>query len=134
MGQQQLLLIVLGAIIVGVAVYGGTRMMAEANRENERDLIIQQVNQLVSEARQYAAKPNHLGGGDGSLVGFTPPQKMTTTDRLSINVTSGATWVLFQGFGAVEGTDGENPVQIVAQYDFAADFSSGTWTTMEAVN
>jgi len=134
MGQQQLLLIVLGAIIVGVAVYGGTRMMSTANQENERDLIIQQVNILVSEARSYAAKPNHLGGGEGSLAGFSPSKKLTTTDRLSINVTSGGNWVLFQGFGAVDGIDGENPVQLVAQYDFSSDFTSGTWSTMEAVN
>ena len=59
---------------------------------------------------------------------------MTTTDRLSINITSGATWVLFQGFGAVDGIDGENPVQVVAQYDFSPDFSSGSWLTMESVN
>ncbi len=134
MGQQQLLLIVLGALIVGLAVYGGTRMMSTANQENERDLIITQMNMLVGEARKFAARPNHLGGGDGSLVGFRPPQKMTTTDRLTINVTAGDTWVLFQGFGGVNGVDGDNPVQIVAQFDFSADFSSGAWSTMESVN
>ena len=134
MGQQQLLLIVLGALIVGLGVYGGTRMMASSNQDNERDLIISQMNMLLGEARKYAAKPGHLGGGDGSLVGFQAPSKMTTTDRLSINITAGASWVLFQGFGAVDGIDGTNPVQVIAQYDFAADFSSGTWTTMEEVN
>jgi len=134
MGQQQLLLIVLGALIVGLAVYGGTRMLSSANQDNERDLIISQMNILVGEARKYAAKPAALGGGDGSLVGFSAPAKMSTTDRLSINVTSGATWVLFQGFGAVNGIDGENPVQVVAQYDFSADFTSGSWSTMSEVN
>jgi hypothetical protein len=134
MGQQQLLLLVLGALIVGLGVYGGTRMMATANQENERDVILQQLNVLVTEARKYAARPATMGGGEGNLIGFTPPQKMTTTDRLTINVTSGANWVLFQAFGAVEGIDGTNPVQVVAQYDFMSDFTSGSWTAMESVN
>ena len=134
MGQQQLLLIVLGAIIVGLAVYGGTRMMAASNQDNEREVIIQQLNTLVTEARKYAAKPSQLGGGEGSLVGFTAPANMTSIDGRSINITSGATWVLFQGFGSVTGINGENPVQVVGQYDFTSDFSSGSWSTLETVN
>lgn len=134
MGQQQLLLIVLGVIIVGLALYGGTRMASAANQENERDVLIQQMNTLVAEARKYAARPGHLGGGGNDLSGFSPPAMMTTTDRFTINVSSGANWVLFQAFGSVEGVDGSSPVQVVAQYDFYTDFSGGSFTTMETVN
>jgi hypothetical protein len=134
MGQQQLLLIVLGAIIVGLGIYGGTRMVAGANQENERDQLVQQMNILVAEAKKYAARPAHLGGGGNDLTGFSAPAMMSTTDRFTINVTSGTNWVLFQAFGSVTGDDGETPVQVVGQYDFAADFSSGSFSTIETVN
>ena len=130
MGQQQLLLIVLGVLIVGLAIYGGTRFFAAFNQENERDLIIQQMSVLAGEARKFAARPRYMGGGEGSFEGFSPPARMAETDRVTINVTSGADWVLFQGYGSVVGIDGSSPVLVVGQYEL----SSETWSTLETVN
>lgn len=121
MGQQQLLLIVLGVILVGIAAYGGLRLTQSYNESHERDLILQQMTVLLGEAKKYALRPKSLGGGEGSFQGFVPMGKLTRTDRVTIYATAGDTWVLFQGFGIVTGWDGKTPVQVVAQGDLSKD-------------
>ncbi len=120
MGQQQLIILVLGAIIVGLAVYGGLQLMHSYNQSNEQDLILQQMNSVLAEARSYALKTRSLGGGEGSFIGFSPPKNLTNTARVTIYTTVGADWILFQGYGSIEGIDGTNPVQIIAQYSRSA--------------
>ena len=130
MGQQQLLIIVLGTIIVGMAVYGGLRMMEANSQSSERDLIIQQMNVVLADAKQYALKPKSLRGGEGSFEGFVPMEIQTTTERVTLFTTVGSDWILFQGFGEVEGIDRANPVQVVAQYNE----SQRKWEMITEVN
>ncbi len=130
MGQQQLLIIVLGVLIVGMAIYGALNWMDSYGQSNQRDMIIQRMNVLVGEAKKYAAKTAALGGGDGSFLGFAPPAKLTTTSDMRIFSTAGDTWVLFQGFGTKIGEDGKSPVQVIAQYDKTTDH----WSTLATIN
>lgn len=116
MGQQQLLLIVLGALIVGMSVYGAIRVMDNFNQDNDRDTLMNQMQSIVAEARKYAAKPTYLGGGEGTLTGFTPPQNMATTDRFRIYSGSTAQSLVLTGFGSVSGHDGQNPVNVVLTF------------------
>ena len=69
MGQQQLLLIVLGTIIVGVAVVVGINMFTTGAVNAERDALLQDVNNVASTAASYWRKPAALGGGARSFVG-----------------------------------------------------------------
>ncbi len=71
MGQQQLLLIVLGTIIVGVAVVVGINMFTTGAINAERDALMQDVNNIASAATSYWRKPAALGGGARSFVGVT---------------------------------------------------------------
>ena len=71
MGQQQLLLIVLGTIIVGVAVVVGINMFTTGAVNAERDALLQDVNNVASSAASYWRKPSALGGGNRSFVGVT---------------------------------------------------------------
>ena len=71
MGQQQLLLIVLGTIIVGVAVVVGINMFTTGAINAERDALLQDVNNIASVAAAYWRKPAALGGGARSFVGVT---------------------------------------------------------------
>ena len=50
MGQQQLLLIVLGTIIVGVAVIVGINMFTTGAVNAERDALLQDVNAVAASA------------------------------------------------------------------------------------
>lgn len=130
MGQQQLLIIVLGVLIVGMAIYGTFAMMDSYNQNQQRDLIIQRMNVLVGEAKRYATKPASLGGGDGSFDGFVPPAKLAITPEIRIYTTAGDSWVLFQGFGTTNGEDGKSPVEVVGQFDKTSD----NWSTLATVN
>ena len=69
MGQQQLLLIVLGTIIVGVAVVVGINMFTTGAINAERDALLQDVNNIASTAAAYWRKPAALAGGARTFVG-----------------------------------------------------------------
>ena len=71
MGQQQLLLIVLGTIIVGVAVVVGINMFTTGAINAERDALLQDVNNIASVAAAYWRKPAALGGGARTFDGIT---------------------------------------------------------------
>ena len=71
MGQQQLLLIVLGTIIVGVAVIVGINMFTTGAVNAERDALLQDINNIASSAASYWRKPAALGGGARDFTGVT---------------------------------------------------------------
>ena len=130
MGQQQLLIIILGVIVVGLAVYAVLGLFGTYHASHERDVIIQRMNILVGEAKKYAAKPATLGGGDGSYLGFAPPTKLSVTSDFHIFTTAGDNWVLFQGFGTTTGEDGRTPVEVIGQFDKTTD----SWSSLTTVN
>lgn len=70
MGQQQLLLIVLGAIIVGIAVVVGINMMGSAADQANIDAVRQDVMHLASSAQQWYQKPVMMGGGGREYSGL----------------------------------------------------------------
>lgn len=130
MGQQQLIIIVLTVLVVGLAIYGILGFFDSYTQSHQRDLIVHRMNILVGEAKKYAAKPASLGGGDGSFLGFAPPSKLAITPEMKIYTTAGDNWVLFQGFGTTVGEDGKSPVEVVGQFDKDSD----NWSTIATVN
>jgi len=70
MGQQQLLLIVLGVIIVGIAIAVGISMFQSNARSSNRDAVINDLNNLAAQAQQFYRKPLAMGGGQQSFNGF----------------------------------------------------------------
>ena len=71
MGQQQLLLIVLGTMIVGVAVAVGINMFTTGAINSERDALMNDVGNVGALAASYWRKPKALGGGARSFAGVT---------------------------------------------------------------
>ena len=63
MGQQQLLLIVLGVIIVGIAVVVGINLFNANAEESTKDTLVSEGTNLGAMAQQYFKKPVALGGG-----------------------------------------------------------------------
>ena len=53
MGQQQLLLIVLGVIIVGIAIAVGITMFKTNAQSSNRDQVINDLQNLAAKAQQY---------------------------------------------------------------------------------
>jgi Tfp pilus assembly protein PilE len=85
MGQQQLLLIILGVIVVGIAVAVGITMFTDNAVNANRDAVTNDLVNLAARAQQYYRRPTALGGGGNSFVGLTADQTGLTklTNRAS---------------------------------------------------
>ncbi len=79
MGQQQLLLIVIGVIIVGIAVVTAISLFRQGAVDNKRDLVVSEAIHLGTMAQQYYRKPATLGGGAKKFTGWKIPEEMQTT-------------------------------------------------------
>jgi hypothetical protein len=73
MGQQQLLLIILGVLIIGVAIAVGLHIMDAGSLTANRDTIINDINNIAVDAQKHYNKPLILGGGGGSFKGYKLP-------------------------------------------------------------
>ncbi len=71
MGTQQLLLIVLGVIIVGIAVVVGIGIFGNNSQQANADAVLQDCLRIAASAQGYYRKPAMLGGGGSSFVGLT---------------------------------------------------------------
>ena len=105
MGQQQLLLIVLGVIIVGIAVVVGINLFQSSARDANRNAVIQDLNTLAAKAQEYYRKPTSLAGGGNSFVGFTIPTGLGSNGNGTYTISSAgtATAIVFTGVGTEDG-------------------------------
>jgi Tfp pilus assembly protein PilE len=67
MGQQQLLLIILGVIVVGIAVAVGITMFTDNAVSANRDAVTNDLVNLASRAQQHYRRPASMGGGEGAF-------------------------------------------------------------------
>lgn len=136
MGQQQLLLIILGVIIIGVAVVVGIAMFQDNALEHNRVLMINDLKTLASKAQNYYARPTTMGGGSRSFVGLTADARgigllagVKYTDNANgtytIKTAGSATQVVLHGVGKVEMSDGTFP-----EYDETVTTQSQTPTKL----
>jgi hypothetical protein len=105
MGQQQLLLLVLAAIIVGAGVILGVNMFQENAAQANRDAVMQDVMTFAGKAQAFYRRPLAVGGGGqdfGNLtwaaIGITQNSDGTaatpteyTNDNGTYTITPGAT-------------------------------------------
>ena len=63
MGQQQLLLLVLGIVIVGLAVVVGISAFSENRIKASADALVTDGLRIASDVQAWALKPDQLGGG-----------------------------------------------------------------------
>jgi hypothetical protein len=92
MGQQQLLLIVLGVIIVGIAVVVGINLFNANAETSTQDSIVSQGTNIGAMAQQYFKKPTSMGGGGNSFTGFTT--KVWPNLPTNLTNSTDATWVI----------------------------------------
>ena len=65
MGQQQLLLLVLGIVIVGLAVVVGIQAFGENQKKANADALVNDGVRIASDAQAWNLKPAAFGGGAG---------------------------------------------------------------------
>ncbi len=67
MGQQQLLLIVLGVIIVGIAIVVGINLFNANAESSAKDGVVSDCTNLGAMAQQFYKKPVAMGGGGNAF-------------------------------------------------------------------
>src|SRR4030066_201168 len=93
MGQQQLLLIVLGVIIVGIAVVVGINLFNANAEEAAKDGVVSDCTNLGAMAQQFYKKPISMGGGGNIFTvngGFVIPANLVTTANGNYGVVNAA--------------------------------------------
>src|SRR5690554_6173277 len=63
MGQQQLLLLVLGIVIVGIAVVAGIQAFSEGRDKAQQDAAVTDAMRIISDTQAWKLKPGAFGGG-----------------------------------------------------------------------
>ena len=104
MGQQQLLLIILGVIVVGIAVVVGISMFQDNAISANRDALINDLIYLGGRAQQQWIRPRALGGcqGDWNVCAqFNSPNFAPLTIKSLTNTTDLAKWTNPNGFYVV---------------------------------
>jgi Tfp pilus assembly protein PilE len=103
MGQQQLLLIMLGVIVVGIAVAVGLMLFSDSAASTNRDALTSDLVYLASRAQQYYRRPASMNGGDGSFASLTFDKLYSSVSnsngRYFINGAPSATQVTIRGVG-----------------------------------
>jgi hypothetical protein len=133
MGQQQLLLIVLSVIIVGIAVVVGINMFNDQAANSNLDSVTADLLNLASRAQQHYRRPTAMGGGGGSFVALTAnaaglayltTQPTNENGTYTISTAGNATSVTVQGIGKTDGNaDGTMCTARVTVWDDSTSLS-----------
>lgn len=87
MGNQQILLLIVGTVIVTLAVTAGIMFVRESYSESVGDQIQQVLQQQAENAKVYHMKPKSLGGGSGGFTGFSLSSDMKNVAGVSYMTT-----------------------------------------------
>ena len=117
MGQQQLLLIVLGVIIVGIAVVVGINVFTASSLEANKSAVVADLQTIGSMAQQFYRKPTAMGRGGNTFdggAGWSVPTALTRTANMSADVsaTVATGLVTLVGTGTETGANGTSPITV----------------------
>ena len=90
MGQQQLLLLVLSAIIVGISIVIGINMFASSAVQANQDAVLQDCMNIAARAQEWYRRPAVMGGGNHSFEDVT--FRALNIDSLNENVSQAFTF------------------------------------------
>lgn len=96
MGQQQLLLLVLGIVIVGLAVVVGIQAFGENQKKANSDALVNDAVRIASDAQAWNLKPGAFGGGAGAFTGLS-------FDQLGYEASAGGTYTNLNGIFQLSG-------------------------------
>ena len=79
MGQQQLILLVLCTIVIGIAIAVGIVMFTSSSLSASRDAMLEDMNTIIANSREYYLRTKSLGGGGNSFDGYYIPARLRGT-------------------------------------------------------
>jgi hypothetical protein len=100
MGQQQLLLLVLSTVIVGLATVAGIQAFSENRRQATQDALVQRTTSIASDIAAASQEPEQLGGVD-----LDPSGNLSASDVSDAIGLSKATGISADGAGPVASCD-----------------------------
>ncbi|MGH7490833.1 MAG: hypothetical protein ACREOO_00410 [bacterium] len=114
MGQQQLLLLILSAIIVGIAIVMGINMFGENAIQANQDAVMQDVLTIAARAQGWFRRPQQLGGGgrDFSAVTLGALNFSDTTNGTYAISAAGANSFIITGTGQEDAGGAAGPLAI----------------------
>jgi hypothetical protein len=86
MGQQQLLLLVLATVIVGLATVAGIQAFDENRNQAAADALSQKASSLAADVKAIAAKPQQIGGVDKESASTTEIAQRLGTAQEEVTV------------------------------------------------
>lgn len=104
MGQQQLLLVILVTIVVGIATVVALNIFSTSAEQANHDAVRQDLAQIATSAQGWYIKPAMLGGGDNSFANVDfrkvtfPADSITTNNLTAFNLNG--TFVIQEGADA----------------------------------
>jgi hypothetical protein len=107
MGQQQILLIVLGVIIVGIAIVVGLNLFSAGSVEANLNAVVSDNLNIATLAMKFYRIPPPMGGGGTSFVGFTIPTGYASTANGTYTVVATTTSAVITGKGNVQDSNGK---------------------------
>jgi Tfp pilus assembly protein PilE len=109
MGQQQLLLIILGVVVVGIAVVIGITMFQDNAISANRDAVTSDLVYIGARAQEFYRRPYPLGGGQKSFK-----KKDGTPMKLGdlVGPVTGDEWANPNGTYSIEGTPTDEEVTL----------------------
>lgn len=117
MGSQQLLLIVLGIILVGLAVIAGYGIAKDYLENTNREQLISSIYDLGLMAQQHYKKDVSIGGGGGTFTGWFIPAQLRNTESGSFNAVVSPNSVNLTAVGKEIGMNGITNVRVNAIVD-----------------
>ena len=114
MGQQQLLLLILAAIIVGIAIVMGINMFGENAVQANQDAVTQDVLTIASRAQGWYRRPAAMGGGNRAFTGVTLDKLnfAGTNDNGTYALTVAPQQVTILGTGTEDGDGDTQKLQV----------------------
>lgn len=88
MGQQQLLLLLAGVILIGLAIVIAVKLFDVNALESNRDAVYIDTVSLVANAQHCYQLPRMLSGGGGSFVGYTLPEELAQNENGTYTVSN----------------------------------------------
>lgn len=116
MGSQQLLLIIVGMLVVGIIITVGISLFVDHASATNRDAVANDLVHAASAAQGYHRRPQILGGGGGSFIGFDLRTAIKDLQNMNGKYTVfGAptdSVVIIEGLGTQPGYDNMLPVKV----------------------
>lgn len=132
MGQQQLLLIVLGILVVGIAVAVALIVFKSEQQSSNRDHLVVDLEKLGAVAQHYYNEPSSMNGGAKNFLGFAlpasdtgnadgsfalstqPPNGASFQQGSTAPINAPAQYIYIIGSGKVTGNDNRGAVEAYA--------------------